>query len=388
MSQQGDTEEVQGEQKIRPLYFKAKDIPGKTTVFEVCREAERVAGTGEVEGAQCIKGLWRLYLNSDQARTTLLIDGMSLKEVTVDLYSTNPFLRPEPEGHYVEVHDMPLSYDNNEISKWLTTHGFEEASPIKYKYARDNNNKLTNFKTGGRFLYVKGPLEQLPRKAQIGLFTVSLWSPARERLPREPKCSNCLQKGHLKQDCIAETVCLACKQQGHKKGECPMNSLEDVSEHTPQDDTPNVWPRPSRSGRAEPRRQEADRGPLPRKGEPQPRVEATPPSQSHRADNATPTDESLILSSRVTEAITRSIAQNLSKYAFAPRSKVDLRPHYKISAKRRREKSGTAKPESQRRKIYNVKDDDTDWENVTAEQHGAAIDHVEKTQTDAEHTGD
>ena len=220
--------EVQGEPKIKPLYFKAKDVPSQLTTLEICREAERIAGVGQLEGAQIIRGLWRIYFKSEEAREKLQLEGISLKGVSVELYATNPFLQPQTDGQYVEVHDMPLSYDNNEIARWLNTHGFQAASEIKHKYARDENNKLTSFKTGSRFLYVKGDISKLPRKVQIGLFTVSLWSSAQERVIRDPKCTNCLENGHMKRECKNAMVCFSCKQPGHKKGECTITTHDEV----------------------------------------------------------------------------------------------------------------------------------------------------------------
>ena len=56
MEGEEDWGKVQGDSKVQPLYFKARDVPKKLSVLEICREAEKITGAGEVDGAQCIRG--------------------------------------------------------------------------------------------------------------------------------------------------------------------------------------------------------------------------------------------------------------------------------------------------------------------------------------------
>ena len=337
--------EVQGVPKIKPVFFKAKDFPGKLTTLQICRAAESTAGVGEVEGAQCIKGLWRIYLNSEAARNTLLTEKLCLEDVTVDLYSTNPYLKPEPEGHYMEVHDMPLSYDNAEIIKWLLRYGFSAATEVKYKYVRDEMNKLTNFKTGVRFLHVRGPIEALPRKAQIGLFTVSLWSPDQPKPKRDPKCSKCLQRGHLKEDCPSEVVCLRCKQPGHMKGQCQVDDSEPEGPDDGQEQLPVKW-----EGFAETWETEDD---VEKGAQPQ-QVQDSLPSASNQ-QNLVP-------------RVTQEVLDRLARFAFAPRGKSAKRRV--VSVKRSRRQSESSRPNFLRRKISAEQKSETDEMSVTSEVNG------------------
>lgn len=227
-----DQEGLQDAKTVLPVFFKNRNVLGSNdkplSTLEICREAEAKAGEGKVEGAQQIRGLWRIYITTEEARASLLISRFTLRGVSVDLYDANPFVIPEGDSSYVAVHDMPLSYSDEEILKWLRLKGFVPVSDVRHKFARDENNKLTNFKTGTRFLYVRGPTTKLPRKAQIGLFTVTLWSPGQEKVNVNPRCSNCLQTGHQKIECTSEVVCLSCKQPGHRRGECDVDTRERV----------------------------------------------------------------------------------------------------------------------------------------------------------------
>ncbi len=220
---------VQGGPKVLPVFFKNSDVLSSkerpATVIEVCKAAEATAGLGSIDGAQKIQGLWRIYCLQEEGRQKLIQNKLSMRSVSIDIYDTNPFVRPEGESTYLAIHEIPLSYDNNVIKSWLETHGFPPLSPIKEQYARDENNKLTNFKTGSRFVYVGGDPSKIPDRAQIGLFTAKLWYPDMKKKTASLNCSNCLQPGHTKTSCTAPVVCLSCKQPGHKRGECELEAL-------------------------------------------------------------------------------------------------------------------------------------------------------------------
>ncbi len=220
---------VQGAPKTLPVFFKHGNIIDKKdkpiTVIEVCRAAEASVGLDMIEGAQKIQGLWRVYCLNEEARQKLISNKLSMRGISIDIYGENPFVRPPGENTYLAIHDIPLSYDNGVIKNWLETHGFPPVSPIKDQYARDENGKLTKFKTGSRFVFVDGDPAKIPEKAQIGLFTAKLWHPGMKKKATTAKCSNCLELGHTKTSCTNVVVCHSCKRPGHKKGECDLEAL-------------------------------------------------------------------------------------------------------------------------------------------------------------------
>ena len=199
-----------------------------------------MGGQGQIDGAQVIKGLWRIYPKSEEARMEILSSQITLRGTRVDIYDTNPYIRQDTDSHYVAVHDLPLSYSNQELEKRFTLRGFTLSSDIKYQYAQDENKKLTSYKTGSHLTFIKGPIHSLPEKANIGLFTARIWSPNQTKTYSGPKkCSNCLQEGHLKSECVNQVVCLACKQPGHRRGECRVETSDDPhpTTHKPKSGT-------------------------------------------------------------------------------------------------------------------------------------------------------
>ena len=127
------------------------------------------------------------------------------------------------------IRNIPLSFDNAEIDNALNNLKVEKVNSLKYSRARDPDGKLTNFKTGDRFVDIVVPDEPLPKKLPIGIFTASLYHKEQRTARGEIECGNCMLKGHVRKDCPNETVCYVCKNPGHKKGdpECPSFKGED-----------------------------------------------------------------------------------------------------------------------------------------------------------------
>ncbi|XP_070205717.1 uncharacterized protein [Littorina saxatilis] len=62
------------------------------------RFAERTAGRGSITGAQDIRGLWRIYPTTQAARNELLIKGMNVRNCTLQVSHTNPFILRDDSG--------------------------------------------------------------------------------------------------------------------------------------------------------------------------------------------------------------------------------------------------------------------------------------------------
>lgn len=104
--------------------------------------------------------------------------------------------------------------------------GVQMTGPLKYVRARTPAGKLTNFKTGDRFVDIVIPVDPLPKKKSMGVFTASLYHKEQKQSQSEIECGNCREKGHTRRNCENETVCYACNRAGHKKGDlmCPALS--------------------------------------------------------------------------------------------------------------------------------------------------------------------
>ena len=132
------------------------------TTLEICEAvAEAVDNVTLIDGAQRIGGLWRIYFLDSEARTQVLVTGISLRGIQINLKERNPFLIPKnglmgPDVEKLEttrlyVRNIPLSYGNEVITNSSTTMGVQMLGSLKYARARNKHGQLTNFKTGAQF---------------------------------------------------------------------------------------------------------------------------------------------------------------------------------------------------------------------------------------------
>ena len=82
--------------RTEPLFFKSSDVPQENerwlTHYEICKACSIVANPENnankkeyIEGAQRIGNLWRVYLNDETARVSLLSQGITLRGQQVKL---------------------------------------------------------------------------------------------------------------------------------------------------------------------------------------------------------------------------------------------------------------------------------------------------------------
>ena len=230
-SQEGTSASGGTSARVEPVFFLNTEVKQESGswlgTLEICMAVRNVvADESVVEGAQRIGGLWRIYLTDEEARVNLLCTGISLRGQQITLRDKNPFLHAGLEGADTTrlfMRNIPLSFDNAEIEKSLKSRGVQMIGSLKYARARTAAGKLTNFKTGDRFVDIIVPKEPLPQKLAMGLFTASLYHKEQKQGQAEIECGNCKQKGHMRRDCKNEAVCYDCLQTGHKKGaeSCP-----------------------------------------------------------------------------------------------------------------------------------------------------------------------
>ena len=230
--------------RVEPVFFKNSDVPHENNqwlgTYEICKACSLVVNTEKnkdlIDGAQKIGDLWRVYLKDEVARIKLLSQGITLRGQQVELKDKNPFVIIGFEGVETTrlfIRNVPLSFDNSEIEDALKSKGVQLVNSMKYSRARDPDGKLTNFKTGDRFVDILVPDEPLPKKLSVGIFTASLYHKEQKHSMGDIECGNCMLKGHVRKDCPNETVCYECRTAGHKKGdpECPSvqgNIIDDT----------------------------------------------------------------------------------------------------------------------------------------------------------------
>ena len=226
-----ETETLQIEE---PVFVKDVDIPEEDiSTHELSTLCENVTGAGTFEGAQLMKGgLWRLYPKTREARATLLASGLSMKGVAVPLFNQNPFLKYDTAGEEIPstrllISNVPLSAANSDILHAIEAQGVTLLSKMRYELGRDNNGRLTRFKTGRRFIHIAIPENPLPRQMKIGIFKAELYHrEQRQAVTVNQECYNCLEKGHRAAACTNSVRCRDCKGEGHKSGDPACDWLE------------------------------------------------------------------------------------------------------------------------------------------------------------------
>ena len=217
----------------KPFFIKSSDCPKFTSTFDICQACENISGKGSMRGAQLMGENWRCYPMQDVAKAKLLSSGaIDLNGLSVKLYSQNPFGmlnkdREEVPSTRLSIDGIPISYDDNAISRALDEIGVKSRSKILYEYARDpSSKKLTDWMTGRRFLYIDLPNETLPKTTKMGPFVAKLFYKER---PKEPKqCRRCFGKGHWTNSCPNKERCYDCNEEGHRRGDPVCNAFESV----------------------------------------------------------------------------------------------------------------------------------------------------------------
>ena len=215
--------------QLSPFFLLRRDLPAndslKYDTLEICLAAEKVSGTETILGAQEIRGLWRVYPLTRTARNKLLIDNLTLREKTVQVYDNNPFIVRGGSGEEVPVtkvwiSDILISVDGKDIETALVRLGSVLRSSLINEKIRNKDGKLTRFLTSRRFVFVNIPERPLERTVKIGGFIARLYHKEQPRAdPQRTTCSTCLERGHLVSACPNSIRCGECRQEGHRRGD-------------------------------------------------------------------------------------------------------------------------------------------------------------------------
>ena len=229
--------------KIEPLFLINGDVDQSKkylNTVEICEAVQDIVVKGSyIDGAQRLGGVWRIYMLDPIARAQVLATGISLRDMQVTLYDKNPLKNPYlmPGYENVEttrlyIRNVALSYDNGVIANYLKELNVQMLGNLKYCRARNDQGKLTNFKTGDRFVEIIVPEEPLPKRKDMGVFTATLYYKEQKQSVEDKICGNCQETGHIRRNCPHDIICYECKQPGHKKGspECQALIMEDTNQ--------------------------------------------------------------------------------------------------------------------------------------------------------------
>lgn len=174
-----------------------------------------------LKGLQRIRGLWRIYLDSEDARSSLISKGIVFKGRYVQLHARNPRVTNNyaPNSIRIRVKDIPLSADDSQIVRELERYKCVVLNCFRERLRIDNF--LTDCQTGDRLIAAL-PLENpLPRSMSIGKYRATVIHRDQNTQQKSLTCNKCLQEGHKAFNCTNDWVCRNCRKEGHRQDECP-----------------------------------------------------------------------------------------------------------------------------------------------------------------------
>jgi hypothetical protein len=73
------------------------------------------------EGIQRIRDMWGIYMDNEEDRLSLLVQGLVLRGRQIPLHSQNPYNpgRTQPDTIRIKVKNVPLSADDGQIHRAL-----------------------------------------------------------------------------------------------------------------------------------------------------------------------------------------------------------------------------------------------------------------------------
>ncbi|CAG2207158.1 unnamed protein product [Mytilus edulis] len=116
--------------------------------------------------------MWRLYMDNEEDRLSLLVTGLNLRGRQVPLYSQNPRNpgRLQENTIRIKVKNVPLSADDGQIHRALTLQGCDIQDLFR-EYLRVNG-ELTACQTGDRVVISKIS-QNISEKITFSLYALS-----------------------------------------------------------------------------------------------------------------------------------------------------------------------------------------------------------------------
>ena len=232
--------------RVKPIFLKDEDVFGATKPARTfwLTNVEIYKAIGEKVPAECIKGIqriremWRVYMDNEADRLSLLVQGLNLRGRQIPLHSQNPHNpgRLQPDTIRIKVKNVPLSADDGQIHRALTLEGCQIQGLFRERLRVDG--KLTNCETGDRLIISKTLSKPIPRNLKIGKYIARVFHSGQPEFKEKNSdsenqklCHKCLSPDHLVYECKNDWTCKKCKESGHKMIDCPKDFTDDENEN-------------------------------------------------------------------------------------------------------------------------------------------------------------
>ncbi|CAG2242603.1 unnamed protein product [Mytilus edulis] len=232
---------------VKPIFLKDQDVHGSVkpprtqwlTNVEIYKSIGAKVPEECIKGIQRIREMWRIYMDNEGDRLSLLVQGLNLRGRQVPLLSQNPHNPStlQSDTIRIKVKNIPLSADDGQIHRALSLQGCKIQGLFRERLRIDG--KVTNCETGDRLVISKTLDKPIPRNLQIGKYMGRIFHSGqpefenRNNNSEERICHKCLQPGHMLFQCPNDWACKICKESGHKMIDCQKN-FQDKDENNQQ----------------------------------------------------------------------------------------------------------------------------------------------------------
>ena len=210
----------------KPIFIQSRDIPrgvAQPSGEELYKSIGKTIPHNDITGIQRIGALWRIYLESHESRVQLITRGLTLRDIAVPVYDTNPFTKAKSD-HLTKltIKDIPLSVSDELITTAIQKlKGNIRGDMLRQKLRV--SGQLTNCLNGDRVCYIDPPTQPLPRQIIVAnLFRARLFHIGQPE--QTSTCTKCLETGHVAFQCKNAVKCRSCKQTGHVSSSCTLQA--------------------------------------------------------------------------------------------------------------------------------------------------------------------
>ena len=232
--QDPNEDEIDNPNTVKPIFLQDQDIFGSVKVtkpmwvthVEIYKTIGAIVDPAAIKGIQRVRSMWRIYMDNEIDRLTLITSGVTMRGRHVGFHTQNRRnpARQRPDTTRIRVKGVPLSADDGQIRRTLEVMIKVRDGEILHMYREQLrvDGRLTGCETGDRIIISKTLTSPMLKAVKIGRYNAYISHQGQPQQTRpEVVCHKCLEPGHFIFNCENEWKCRRCKQTGHKQINCP-----------------------------------------------------------------------------------------------------------------------------------------------------------------------